>query len=56
MINVFSDVDWSEEQVDAAISLYRDAGIFKVAEHVSRRRERFIRPNSHSRSSRICMC
>lgn len=42
VINVFSDVDWSEEQVDAAIRLCRDAGLFKVAERVSRRRGRYV--------------
>lgn len=42
VINVFSDVDWTEEQVDAAIVLCRDAGLFKVAERVSRRRGRHV--------------
>lgn len=42
VINVFSDVDWSEDQVDAAISLCRDAGLFHVAERVSRRRGRYV--------------
>lgn len=42
VINVFSDVDWSEEQVDAAISLCREAGLFEVAERVSRRRCRYV--------------
>ncbi|PXF45608.1 Vacuolar protein-sorting-associated protein 11-like [Gracilariopsis chorda] len=42
VINVFSDVDWTEDQVDAAISLCRQAGLFKVAERVSRRRARYV--------------
>lgn len=42
VINVFSDVDWSEEQVDAAIRLCRNAGLFKVAERVARRRDRYV--------------
>lgn len=42
VINVFSDVDWSEEQVDASIALCRDAGLYKVAERVSRRRGRYV--------------
>lgn len=42
VINVFSDVDWTEEQVDAAISLCRSAGLFKVAERLARRRGRFV--------------
>ncbi|KAI0561564.1 Vacuolar protein sorting-associated protein [Gracilaria domingensis] len=42
VISVFSDVDWSEEQVDAAISLCREARLFKVAERVSRRRGRWV--------------
>lgn len=42
VINVFSDVDWTEDQVDAAIVLCRDAGLFKVAERVSRRRGRYV--------------
>ncbi|CAN8074574.1 unnamed protein product, partial [Agarophyton chilense] len=42
VISVFSDVDWSEHQVDAAITLCREAGLFKVAERVSRRRARWV--------------
>lgn len=42
VFNVFSDVDWSEDEVDAAIKLCRDAGLFKVAERVSRRRGRYV--------------
>lgn len=41
VINVFSDLDWTEDQVDAAIKLCRDAGLYKVAERVSRRRGRY---------------
>lgn len=42
VINVFSDVDWNEAQVDAAISLCRDAGLYRVAERVARRRGRYV--------------
>lgn len=42
VINVFSDVDWNETQVDAAISLCRDAGLYRVAERVARRRGRYV--------------
>lgn len=42
VISVLSDVDWTEDQVDAAIKLCRDAGLYKVAERVSRRRGRHV--------------
>lgn len=42
VINVFSDVDWTEDEVDAAIVLCREAGLFRVAERVSRRRNRHV--------------
>lgn len=42
VISVLSDVDWTEEQVDAAIKLCRDARLYKVAERVSRRRGRHV--------------
>lgn len=42
VINVFSDVDWSEEQVDAAILLCRNAGLYQVAERVARKRKRHV--------------
>lgn len=42
VINVFSDVVWTEDQVDAAIKLCRDAALYKVAERVARRRGRYV--------------
>lgn len=42
IIQFMTDVDWTEPQVDTAIDICRDAGLFGVAEMVARKRQRNI--------------
>jgi hypothetical protein len=43
IIQVLSDVNWSESEVDTAIDICCEAGLYRVAENVSRKRGRNVR-------------